>query len=178
MQATRAFLALLGALMLVSPLALAGHGGGPVSQRRTYELAAHNNGAGFVLDCPLGTGGVLGCDPTGQAQDGSVDLGGAVFVPPDDHAVSSVSIQVFDDRSRTVFGQVCQDVNADGVCGDQHDLFYPFCDTTGVLPVRGPVVVFVYGVVDTTLNCAPSLGATTGGVLDPSAGIFATFSVS
>lgn len=124
------------------------------------------------------------CDPTGLTQDDSIDTGGAIFLP-DEVAPGATSLQasIVDDvfGSDTTAGYLCTDQNDNNVCGetDQGEVRELFCGASPVVPIPTPdkwdaAVVFAsYPGWMVTQGC-DGFG-TTGGVLDPAGGIYATF---
>lgn len=157
-----------------------------VTRRRTYETAISNSGpAAFLLDCVPGHLPGGDCDPTGQTGDGSIDVGGASIAP--DAATrnaTAVRVRVVDDvRGAGVVGAgVCWDLDGDRVCHPE-EASARFCGQGPWLtPVEDPrgwvrVEVFVYSGLRHALYCpdAPTQGGTSGGVLDPAAGIYVDF---
>lgn len=178
--------ALLLAVAL-APLAAGGHGGTPVTLRATYETARPNAWpVGLVWACPTGyllglAGQEADCDPTGQTQDGSIDLGGAVFVNDDPGGpladTTRLRLAVVDD----VFGAgvVAATFCIDGVCDEETENQGTFCGDSGVIEVPdgwSDVVVWVWGPTGQALHCdiQEALGGTSGGVLTEDGGIFLT----
>lgn len=160
---------LLATVLSIAPLAAAGHGGDPITVHKCYESGPP---PGLVVSHP---------DPTGQTCDGTIDVGGVIAAsPPVGHAVTGVQISVVDDvwASGAVGAFVCQDTNGDGICGGEGEPAESFCGDSGVLSATIEPVVFLHGPVQQAQDCdaqqAPT-GATTGGVLGPSGGIFFTF---
>lgn len=155
------------------------------TKHRTYELGTP--GDHLVSNCVAATV-ADGCDPTGATPDGSVDLGGFVWTPEDlPTGTDAVQVTVCDDvwGCEAVGGRVCVDVNAHNVCGETHahEPYVPFCG--GGSPVVslpsgssfGAVVLFLNGPEEQNTRCFPDApaGATTGGIVDPAAGVYASF---
>lgn len=201
----------IAALALIAPAGAASHVDPGSSIHRTYELGPP--GDFLVSDCvtgderttywrhPLDVSAAgapasdasgpeapqASCDPAGQTQDGSIDVGGAVVRSGDvPDGVRSLQTDIVDDvfGADAVGGLVCNDRDGDLICGETADgeLRANFCGTTPPLTIPPPrdwhaVVVFVNGPVAQTIDCdaAAAPTATTGGVLDPAAGIFLAF---
>lgn len=171
------------ATILMTPAALAGHGAAPVTMHRTYELGP----TFFVWSCPPGDAG-LDCDPTGQTQDDSIDLGGVqIFAEDVPVGVDTVQASVVDDvwGAGVVAGFLCTEENGDNICGDTEagEVQQNFCGQSEVMdippaPNWEKVDVFVSFPVWQVEHCDPTAaptGATSGGVANPAAGIFITF---
>lgn len=171
----------LALALVTAPAALAGHGGDPVSIHATYELGP----TFFVWSCPPGDAG-LGCDPTGQTQDGSIDLGGVqIFAEDVPRGVDSVQAAVVDDvfGPGSVAGFLCTEEDGNNVCGetDKGEAAQVFCGSSSTLSIppapnweKTDVFVSYYGWELTDCDLADGF-ATSGGVLNPNAGIFVTF---
>lgn len=177
-------------LALLAPTALAGHGGPSKTLHRTYEFAHHNQGPFWAAgDCITGeeTGGALACDPTGQMQDGSFDVGGVwehQHDPEVPHGTDGVQVRVVDDiwGGGVLAASLCTDDDDDQLCGEtgEGEVRVTFCGDSPSISLSGMwhiAVAVVGGGVRQALWCdindAPA--ATSGGVLDPDAGIFLTF---
>lgn len=175
------------AAMLVAlgvPSAAAGHGGEPVTSHRTYEWGQTEV---IAINCATGSSTLgTGCDPTGQTQDGSIDIAGIIWTPdelPD--GVDSVQTAIVDDvfGSGVISGDACTDENGNNVCGEteEGEVETEFCGSSATFdippaPNWDAFVVFLEGVLEQNLNgCTPDAYATTGGVLNPNGGVFTTF---
>lgn len=174
-------------LLLTAAPALAGHGGDPISVQRTYEVGPIEVGAVTCIGNPQGLTG--SCDPTGQTQDGSIDVGGAIFTADDlPDGVDAFQATIVDDiwGPDVVSGDMCTDEDGNDVCGetDKGEVEEEFCGSSSVVsippvPNFDSATVFVEGPQEQTTNgcstTAAPTGATTGGVLNPNGGIFITF---
>lgn len=190
---TAAALAVAVALLAVgaTPAALA-QTDGVVTVRRTYEVAAHNVAVPWLgWTCPTGhlleqAGEEPDCDPTDQTQDGSIDLGGALFESgPRTADATSVRISIVDDAfgGGVVAGHVCVDHDQDNVCGYGYDQSVIFCGDSPDLRLRGgpwTIAVFVGGGVRAELwgcDVTEAPAATSGGLLTEDGGVYADFTV-
>lgn len=166
-------------LLLVAVPAQAGHGDAPLTVHQTYEEAHHNQGGFFLV--------FREDDPTGQTQDGTLDLGGTAFFPEDvEPGVDSLQASIVDDiyGAGTVVGWICSDENGDNLCDPaDEEISSFFCGQSQVVSIPPSpdwhfVIVGVGGPLSQALLCDPSqapLGGTSGGVLNPNGGIFGTF---
>lgn len=182
-------------VLMVAPFATATHSA-PITEHRTYETALHNYGAvALAWTCPTGfvTGqvGEPDCDPTGTTQDGSIDLGGFVVTRDEDDAtmddISAVTISIVDDvwGPGVVSGSAGTDEDDDNIAGeeDEGEARVDFCGDSAPMDVSGAhsdwvaIAGFVWGGVKQALDCdiTAASGGTSGGVLDPAAGVFVTF---
>lgn len=89
-----------------------------------HEYAGSSGGA-FVL-----------CNPTGSGP----DVGG-VCIPPGHIAPGTVGLAIVDDLFTPASGFVCEDVNANAICGDGPDTAIAFCGSTSFLYHGGPLFV-------------------------------------
>lgn len=100
------------------------------------------------------------CDPTGQTEDGSIDLGGIILRDLD--GVSAVEAHVTDDVfGDAVGGRLCEDHDDNNICGepDKGEALLPFCETGGVLGVGLDTVsigIFVNGSYGQAEHCDPT----------------------
>lgn len=159
---------ILTALLTVAPVVAAGHGGSN-TVHRCYELGTS----------PVA---VNAADPVGVTCDDSIDVGGVIVedAPP---GTSSVQVTVVDDvfGANSVAATLCIDEDQDNICGGPGEASVDFCGSSPIVGFSHPatVVVFLGGPADQALQCDPGdapTGATTGGLLSPSGGVFITYS--
>lgn len=180
-------------LVAAGPVALA-QSDDVVTRHRTYETAVTNQVFGIIWTCP--TGFVLGaagqdpdCDPAGQTQDGSFDLGGAIFRPdPTTADATGVRVRIVDDAwgGGAVAGFVCITYDDNHICPEEDGwpLNEVFCGASSTLPLEPgggwSILVFVHGSSGQALYCDPAdapTGGTSGGVLTEEGGVYADFTV-
>lgn len=166
-------------LLLTVPLAAADH---DLSAHRTYEFGPP--GDYIIIQCVTGNEQLgTDCDPTGTTQDGSIDLGGAIFSGEELAGFTTVEASIVDDvfGSGTVGFWLCAHIEGSGACDDPGELMGQFCGSSGAQTLPDgydSFTVFVNGAIFQALDCdatqAPT--STSGGLLDPSGGIFLSFS--
>lgn len=194
---TAAALLVAAALMLVAagPVALA-QSGDIVTRHRTYETALNNlQPYFFLLNCPTGyvleeAGQEGDCDPTGQTQDGSIDVGGVAIYPDEaTENATKVRVRIVDDvwGPNAVAGYACVLTSPHQFCAQ--DSYPPdktsFCGDSGweLDTFDGDwhvLYVWVLGAVHQHYMCEPYdaiTGGTSGGVLTEDGGIYADFVV-
>lgn len=161
-----------------------------VTRHRTYETAVTNGfpGGWLLVDCAPGYGPASDdCDPSGATEDGSVDVGGVV-IPADGTAdgATEVQVRIVDDvwGAGAVAGYVCALGFAHDSCAEQQSGFELFCgESSPVSPHTGEIKevhVTVLGTWWQVVACDPAMaptGGTSGGVINPAAGIYAEFGV-
>lgn len=180
MQGRALPLIVAASLLILGVPVQAGHGGDPLTVHKTYEEAVHNT-AGLILVQQFD-------DPTGQTQDGTLHLGGAGFYPEDVvPGVDSVQASIVDDvyGAGTVVGWITSDENGNNIGGEEEhgEVSVFFCGQSQ--PVSIPpspdwyfIIIGVGGEIHQALICNPAAaptGGTSGGVLNPAGGIYATF---
>lgn len=170
----------IATLLLAAPLAAADH---DLTKQATYEFGPP--GDLITITCLTGDEDLgTDCDATDLTQDDSIDIGGFIIGAEDLQGFTTGQGSIVDDvfGANVVGGWLCTDNDGDGGACDESsgEMRVIAC---GVWPPSSlpsafdAVAGFVNGPVFQTLDCDPVQAptSTSGGLLDPSGGIFVSF---